>query len=71
MKKTYSKPDAEQINLNTYEIMQGLNIPVSGGTTPEESDGKPGFFDDECDGYGPNCEDLYRTPSSSPNLWDD
>ncbi|MDY4038840.1 MAG: hypothetical protein SOY49_05405 [Prevotella sp.] len=71
MKKTYSQPTAEVVSLNTYEIMQGLNIPVSGGTTPEESDAKPGFFDDECDGYGLNYEDLYRNQSSSPNLWDD
>ena len=27
--------------------MQGLQIPISGGTTPEESDAKPIFLDED------------------------
>ncbi|SFG63610.1 hypothetical protein [Prevotella sp. KH2C16] len=47
MKKTYSAPTAEVVDAKTDEIMQGFQIPVSGGTTPEESDAKPGLADDE------------------------
>lgn len=61
MKKTYIKPDAEQISLNTYEVMQDLQIPVSGGTTPEESDAKKGFFDEE------NDDNMW---DHTPSLWD-
>lgn len=61
MKKNYIKPSAESASLNTYEIMQGLQIPISGGTTPEESDAKQTFFsEEEDDGW----------QQSDYNLWD-
>lgn len=60
MKKNYKQPQTETMSINTYELMQDLVIPVSGGTTPEESDAKQGFFDeDESWGVKPK------------NLWDD
>ena len=50
MRKTYIAPRVETVDAHTGEIMAGgIVIPVSGGTTPEESDAKPGFTDDEED----------------------
>ena len=50
MRKTYIAPTVETVDAHTGEIMAGgIVIPVSGGTTPEESDAKPGFTDDEED----------------------
>lgn len=43
---TFEINSGEAVSLNTYEIMQGLVIPISGGTTPEESDTKQGFYEE-------------------------
>lgn len=47
MKKEYIKPCVEEISLNSYDIMEGFTIPISGGTTPEESDAKRNFLNEE------------------------
>lgn len=48
MKKAiYIPPISEVVQLQTEQDVNDFNIAVSGTTTPEESDGKGTFFDDE------------------------
>lgn len=49
MKQIYQAPEAEIVKLNVAgNIMEGdLNIPVSGGTRPEDSDAKFNPFANE------------------------
>ena len=49
------------------EIMQGMNIPISGGTTPEESDAKRAFFDEDLD-FLDGEDGINWSPGK---LWDD
>ena len=70
MKKTYIRPLMEIIAPKYSDIMQGINIPISGGTTPEESDAKQFLFNEDEDlDYYDNETDYINWPSV--NLWRD
>lgn len=40
MKKIYNSPQSSIVKIGTTGEVMDFNIPVSGGTTPEESDSK-------------------------------
>lgn len=67
-KSVYIRPLTEQVNVKlSCKVLwegNGLNIPISGGMTPEESDAKPFVFDDEDEDYN------FGYPSQR-NLWED
>ena len=68
MKKTYIKPSTEVVIPKYPEFMQGLIIPISGGTTPEERDAKQmPFGDNSLDESG--STDHIKWPSHK--LWED
>lgn len=63
-KKEYIRPTAEVINVKLAGsvLEDDLIIPISGETTPEESDAKKSLFDDWDDG---------SSLSGQRNLWED
>ncbi len=67
MKKTYIRPLMEIITPKYSDIMQGFNIPISGGMTPEESDAKESLFDEDEDlDYFDSGTDFIKS-----NIWED
>lgn len=64
MKKTYVEPATEIVIPRSPELMQGLVIPISGGTTPEESDAKQMPF-------GEDIDESDYIKWSSDKLWED